>query len=126
MNILTQEARKRQAVVKLARRKEGSLAVRMYGVSLPSVKRWNKRCDGKDWHSLLERSHRPHSHPRQHTEAEEMILFKALALKPTQGDTKRFFLQKWFISIDITKMQVFFVKIRLATSGKMWYNLSVV
>ena len=77
MNIVTQEARKRQAVVKLARRKGKSFAARMYGVSLSSVKRWDKRYDGEDWRSLLEKSHRPHSHPRQHTESEEMIISKA-------------------------------------------------
>lgn len=77
MNILSQEARKRQAVVKLARRKGKSFAARMYGVSLSSVKRWDKRYDGKDWRSLLEQSHRPNGHPRQHTETEEMIISKA-------------------------------------------------
>ena len=77
MNIITQEARKRQAVVKLARRKGKSFAARKYGVSLSSVKRWDKRYDGKDWRSLLECSHRPHSHPKQHTEAEEMLISKA-------------------------------------------------
>lgn len=77
MNILTQEARRRQAVVKLALRKGKSFAAEKYGVSLSSVKRWCKRYDGKDWRSLVERSHRPHSHPRQHTEAEEMIISKA-------------------------------------------------
>ncbi len=81
MNILTQEARKRQAVVKLARKKGKSFAARIYGVSLSSVKRWDKRYDGKDWRSLLERSHRPHSHHRQHTEAEEMIIAKAFRKK---------------------------------------------
>jgi len=49
----------------------------MYGVSLSSVKRWDKRYDGKDWRSLKEGSHRPQHHPRQHTEAEEMIISKA-------------------------------------------------
>ncbi len=77
MNILSQEARKRQAVIKLARRKGKSFAARTYGVSLSSVKRWDKKYDGKDWRSLLERSHRPHHHPRQHTEAEDLILSKA-------------------------------------------------
>ena len=76
MNIISQEARKRQAVVKLARRKGQSFAARMYGVSLSSVKRWDKRYDGT-WQSLKERSHRPHRHPRQHTEAEEMLISKA-------------------------------------------------
>ena len=61
MNIISQEARKRQAVVKLARRKGKSFAVRIYGVSLSSVKRWDKRYDGKDWRSLVERSHCPQS-----------------------------------------------------------------
>ena len=77
MNIITQEARKRQAVVKLANKKGKSYASRKYGVSLSSVKRWCKRYDGKDWRSLVERSHRPRSHPRQHTENEEMIISKA-------------------------------------------------
>ncbi|MBQ9719935.1 MAG: transposase [Oscillospiraceae bacterium] len=77
MNIITQEARKRQSVVKLAMRKGKEYASRMYGVSLSSVKRWCKRYDGKDWRSLREGSHRPHSHPRRHTEAEEMIISKA-------------------------------------------------
>ena len=76
MNILSQEARKRQATVKLARRKGQSFAARMYGVSLSSVKRWDKRYDGT-WQSLKERSHRPQGHPRQHTEAEEMLISKA-------------------------------------------------
>lgn len=77
MNIVAQEARKRQGVVKLANRKGTSFAAEKYGVSRSSVKRWKKQYDGKDWRSLLERSHRPHSHPRQHTEAEEMLISKA-------------------------------------------------
>lgn len=77
MNILAQEARRRQAVVKLARRKGKSFAARKYGVSLSSVKRWDKRYDGKSWRSLVERSHRPHTHPRQHTEEEEKLISKA-------------------------------------------------
>ena len=76
MDIVAQEARKRQAVVKLAKRKGKSFAARMYGVCLSSVKRWCKKYDG-DWRSLKEGSHRPHSHPRQHTEAEEMTISKA-------------------------------------------------
>lgn len=70
MNILTQEAKKKQAVVKYAIRKGKSDASRKYGVSLSSVKRWCKRYDGT-WQSMLEKSHRPHSHPNRHTEKEE-------------------------------------------------------
>ena len=77
MNIITQEARKKQAVVKVAIRKGKKFASQVYGVSLSSVKRWCKRYDGKDWRSLIEGSRRPHSHPKQHTEAEEMLISKA-------------------------------------------------
>lgn len=70
MNILAQEARKKQAVVKYANRNGKSRASRIYGVSLSSVKRWCKRYDGT-WKSLAEKSHRPHSHPNRHTEKEE-------------------------------------------------------
>lgn len=73
MNRITQEAKKRQGVVKLANRKGKSFASRVYGVSLSSVKRWCKRYDGS-WQSLAERSHRPLSHPRRHSAAEEEII----------------------------------------------------
>lgn len=76
MNIITQEAKKRQAVVKLSLRKGKSFASRIYGVSLSSVKRWCKRYDGT-WRSLREGSHRPNSHPARHTEEEEEIICKA-------------------------------------------------
>ena len=77
MNKITQEARSRQAVVKLAMKKGKSFAAKKYGVSLSSVKRWCKRYDGT-WQSLKERSHRPKSHPRQHTPQEEDLIRKAL------------------------------------------------
>ena len=75
MNIITQEARKRQAVVKLSLRKGKSFAGRIYGVSLSSVKRWCKRYDGT-WQSLKEKSHKPDSHPKRHAEEEEKLIKK--------------------------------------------------
>ncbi len=75
MNIITQEAYKRQAVVKAANKKGKSYASRKYGVSLSSVKRWCKRYDGT-WQSLRERLHRPHTIPNRHTEAEEKLILK--------------------------------------------------
>jgi len=76
MNILTQEAHGRQGIVKTAIRKGKSYAAVKYGVSLSSVKRWCKRYDGTR-QSLLERSHRPHSHPKQHTQSEEILIRQA-------------------------------------------------
>lgn len=70
MKIITQEAKKKQAIVKYANKNGKSKASQMYGVSLSSVKRWSKRYDGT-WQSLAAKSHRPHSHPKRHTEKEE-------------------------------------------------------
>jgi len=77
MNKITQEAKMRQGAVKLALRKGKSYSAAKYEVSLSSVKRWCKRYDGT-WHSLAERSHRPHSHPAMQTEAEESIIKKSI------------------------------------------------
>lgn len=86
MNKITQEAQHRQAVVKLAIRKGKSFAAKKYGVSLSSVKRWSKRYDGT-WQSLREGSHRPHSHPKQHTAAEEEMI--------KQGIKEKYFRYGW-------------------------------
>ena len=70
MNIITQIAKKKQAIVKYANNNGKSKASRMYGVSLSSIKRWCSRYDGT-WQSLVPKSHRPHSHPKRHTPKEE-------------------------------------------------------
>ena len=80
MNIITQEAKRRQAVVICATKKGKSYASQKYGVSLSSVKRWCKRYDGT-WQSLKEKSHRPHSHPKRHTEEEEKLILKCFQQK---------------------------------------------
>ncbi|GHV17853.1 hypothetical protein FACS18949_14890 [Clostridia bacterium] len=49
-------------------------------INLSSVKRWSKRYDGT-WQSLAEQSHRPKSHPNQHTEAEETAILSAFKAK---------------------------------------------
>ena len=70
MNIITQEAKKKQAIVKFALKRGKTRASNQYGVSLSSVKRWCARYDGT-WQSLIPHSRKPHSHPKQHTKKEE-------------------------------------------------------
>lgn len=70
MSIIAQEARKKQEVVKQAIKHGKSKTSRKYGVSLSTLKRWCKKYDGT-WQSMLEKSHRPHSHPKRHTPKEE-------------------------------------------------------
>ena len=50
--MITQEAKKKQAVVKFALKKGKTRASNQYGVSLSSVKRWCARYDGT-WQSLI-------------------------------------------------------------------------
>ena len=53
MSILTQEARKKQEIVKQAIKNGKSGTSRKYGVSLSTLKRWCKKYDGT-WQSMLE------------------------------------------------------------------------
>jgi len=78
MNRLTQEAKRRQGAVKWALKHGKSSSARQYGVSLSSIKRWCKRYDGT-WQSLQEQSHRPRSHPCQHTSLEESMIRQAFS-----------------------------------------------
>ena len=74
MNTVTQITRRRQAIIEYSLKKGVTAAARRYNVSRQFVYRWKKRYDGT-LESLKDRSHRPHSHPNQHT-SEEIKLIK--------------------------------------------------
>lgn len=75
MDIITEEMRHRERVVKYAIKMDNnSTAARRYHTSRMQVKRWRDRYDGTV-ESLANRSRRPHSHPKQHTE-DELTLIK--------------------------------------------------
>lgn len=74
MNTITQITTRRQAVIKYAEKKGVTAAARRYNVGRATIYRWKERYDGT-LQSLQDRSHRPHSHPKQHTE-EEIKLIK--------------------------------------------------
>ena len=110
MNIISQEARQKQAVVKYALRKGKSEASRKYGVSLSSVKRWCKRYDGKTWQSLLPQSHTPHSHPKRHTRTEEKKIRNSFKKKfkrygSTAPSTKACLIN--FITVELEEFLIF-------------------
>lgn len=74
MNSITSEAHFRQRVLKYSLKKGVTAAANRFHRSRQAIYEWKARYDGS-WKSLIERSHRPHSHPNQHTEKEkEMIL----------------------------------------------------
>ena len=74
MNTITQITTRRQAIIKYAEKKGVTAAARRYNVGRATIYRWKERYDGT-LQSLQDRSHRPHSHPNQHTE-EEIKLIK--------------------------------------------------
>ncbi len=74
MNTVTQITHRRQAIIEYSLKKGVTKAARRYNVSRQFIYRWQKRYDGT-LESLKDRSHRPHSHPNQHTQ-EEIKLIK--------------------------------------------------
>ena len=79
MNTVTQITRRRQVIIEYSIKKGVSAAARRYNVSRQLIYRWKKRYDGT-LESLKDRSHRPHSHPNQHTD-EEIELIKRMRKK---------------------------------------------
>ena len=75
MKTIRQKAFFRQRVIKeVSKGKQITETAIKYRISRTSIYRWQQRYDGTV-ESLYERSHRPHSHPNQHT-AEELKLIK--------------------------------------------------
>lgn len=74
MNKITQDMRFKQAVIEYSYKHGVTKAAIRYKTSRQNIYRWRKKYDGTI-RSLADRSHRPHSHPNQHTE-EEINLVK--------------------------------------------------
>lgn len=75
MNILTSSAHFRQRVIKRSYKYGVTEASRYYRVSRNAIYEWRAKYDGKSWKSLVDKSHRPHHHPNEHTQEEkDMIL----------------------------------------------------
>ncbi len=74
MKTIRQKAYFRQLVIKeIGKGRPVSETARRYRISRTSIYRWLKRYDGTV-EPLYERSHRPHSHPKQHTEKEYRLI----------------------------------------------------
>ena len=74
MSIITSEAHFRQRVLKYSLKYGVTAASIRYKRSRQAIYEWRARWDGKSWHSLVEKSHRPHHHPNEHTPEKKRIL----------------------------------------------------
>ena len=74
MKSISPKAHFRQRVIKSSAKNGVTAASIRYRVCRKAIYDWKKRYDGS-WQSLIDRSHRPHSHPRQQT-AEEYAMIE--------------------------------------------------
>ncbi|MBR3593744.1 MAG: transposase [Clostridia bacterium] len=74
MKSISPKAKFRQLVIKYSQKRGVTAASIRYRVCRKAIYDWKKRYDGR-WQSLIDRSHRPHSHPRQQT-AEEYAMIE--------------------------------------------------
>ena len=84
MKTVTQKARYRQAIIKYAEKYGVTKAANRYDVNRQYIYRWKKRYDGT-LDSLVDKSHRPHSHPKQHTESELKLISDMRRRNPNAG-----------------------------------------
>lgn len=84
MNKITQTARYRQALILCAQKYGVTKAAIRYHTNRQYIYRWLKRYDGT-LKSLEDRSHRPHSHPNQHTPEEIKLICNMRRRNPNAG-----------------------------------------
>ena len=75
MNSIASEAHFRQRVLKYSFKKGVTEASRRFHVSRQAIYEWKAKYDGS-WKSLVERSHRPHHHPNEHTQEEKELILR--------------------------------------------------
>ena len=84
MKTITQTMRFRQAIIKESLKNGVTKAAIKYKVNRQYVYRWRKRYDGT-LQSLADKSHRPHHHPNQHTDAELKLISDMRRRNPNAG-----------------------------------------
>ena len=76
MSIITSEARFRQRVIKYSFKNGVTKASIRFHRSRQAIYEWRHKYDGKSWKSLVEKSHRPHHHPNEHTTEEKQLILR--------------------------------------------------
>ena len=84
MNKVTQDMQYRKSLLKYAEKHGVTKAAIKYKTNRQYIYRWKRRYDGT-WESLKDKSHRPHSHPNQHTEEELRMIDTMRRRNPHAG-----------------------------------------
>ena len=84
MNSITQKAKKRQGIIEYSLKHGVTEAAKRYKQHRKTIYRWREKYDGTR-KSLVNKSRRPHSHPRANTEEEIKMIKKYKAHNKTDG-----------------------------------------
>ncbi len=84
MNKITQDMRFKQAAIEYSLKHGVTKAAIRYKTSRQNIYRWRKKYDGSI-QSLADRSHRPHSHPKQHTDGGLKLIQNMRRRNPNTG-----------------------------------------
>ena len=84
MNKITQDMRYKQTVIEYSYKNGVTKAAIRYKTTRQNIYRWRKKYDGTLL-SLADRSHRPHSHPNQHTDDEIKLIKDMRRRNPHAG-----------------------------------------
>ncbi|MEI6578838.1 MAG: DDE-type integrase/transposase/recombinase [Eubacteriales bacterium] len=84
MNKITQDMRFRQSMIAYAEKNGVTKAAIKYKTNRQYIYRWRNRYDGT-LHSLSDRSHKPQSHPNQHTPEELKLIADMRRRNPDAG-----------------------------------------
>ena len=74
--IIASEAKFRQRVIKYSYKHGVTKSSIRFHRSRQAIYEWRAKYDGKSWKSLVDKSHRPHHHPNEHTAEEKQMILK--------------------------------------------------
>ncbi len=74
--IIASEAKFRQRVIKYSYKHGVTKASIRFHRCRNAIYEWRAKYDGKSWKSLVDKSHRPHHHPNEHTPEEKQMILK--------------------------------------------------
>ena len=78
MTSITSKAKFRQRVIRYSEKNGVTAASIRFRITRKAIYDWKKKYDGH-WKSLRDGSHRPHSHPKQHTAEENALIMRYYA-----------------------------------------------
>jgi transposase-like protein len=74
--IIASEAKFRQRVIKYSYKHGVTKASIRFHRCRNAIYEWRAKYDGKSWKSLVDKSHRPHHHPNEHTPEEKQLILR--------------------------------------------------